>query len=67
MFDFIIVAVCFLPIGSQYAAVLRLVRVLRVLRLISNVPVVSQDGGVRTIKRVGDTVCIWTFDLGNEA
>ncbi|HMP83434.1 MAG TPA: ion transporter [Verrucomicrobiota bacterium] len=38
VFDFIIVAVCFLPMDGQYAAVLRLVRILRVLRLISGVP-----------------------------
>lgn len=38
MFDFTIVAFCFLPIGGQYAAVLRLVRILRALRLISIVP-----------------------------
>lgn len=38
IFDFLIVVVCFLPIGGQYAAVLRLVRVLRVLRLITAVP-----------------------------
>lgn len=38
VFDFIIVAVCYLPMETQFAAVLRLVRVLRVLRLVSNVP-----------------------------
>ncbi|MCW5555348.1 MAG: ion transporter [Verrucomicrobiae bacterium] len=38
VFDFLIVAVCFLPMDGQYAAVLRLVRILRVLRLISGVP-----------------------------
>ena len=38
VFDFIIVAVCFLPIGGSYVAVLRLFRLLRVLRLISVVP-----------------------------
>lgn len=37
-FDFVIVAVCLLPIGGPYAAVLRLARVLRVLRLITVVP-----------------------------
>jgi len=38
VFDFIIVAVCFLPMDGQFAAVLRLVRILRVLRLVSGVP-----------------------------
>jgi voltage-gated sodium channel len=38
VFDFIIVTVCFLPMDGQYAAVLRLVRILRVLRLITGVP-----------------------------
>jgi voltage-gated sodium channel len=38
IFDFTIVAVCFLPMDGQYAAVLRLARVLRVLRLVTTVP-----------------------------
>ncbi len=38
VFDFLIVVVCFLPVDSEYAAVLRLIRVLRTLRLISSVP-----------------------------
>lgn len=38
VFDFIIVAVCFLPIGGAYIAVLRLARILRVLRLITAMP-----------------------------
>jgi len=38
LFDFVIVAVCYLPIDIQFAVVLRLVRVLRVLRLVTNVP-----------------------------
>ncbi|MFT5110538.1 MAG: voltage-gated sodium channel [Verrucomicrobiales bacterium] len=38
VFDFIIVAVCFLPFGGGYAAVLRLFRLLRVLRLVTVVP-----------------------------
>lgn len=38
VFDFTIVAVCFMPMEGQFAAVLRLVRILRVLRLISGVP-----------------------------
>ena len=38
IFDFLIVAVCFLPIDAQYAAVLRLARILRALRLVSVVP-----------------------------
>lgn len=38
VFDFIIVAVCLLPFPTQFAAVLRLVRVLRVLRLVTALP-----------------------------
>ena len=38
LFDLAIVVACFLPVGGQYAAVLRLARVLRALRLISAVP-----------------------------
>jgi voltage-gated sodium channel len=38
VFDFIIVAVCFLPIGGAYIAVLRLARILRVFRLVSAMP-----------------------------
>lgn len=38
VFDFIIVAVCLLPIGGPFAAVLRLVRTLRLLRLVSALP-----------------------------
>ncbi|MBW2260929.1 MAG: ion transporter [Deltaproteobacteria bacterium] len=38
VFDFIIVAACFLPIGSQYAMVLRLARLLRVLKLVRALP-----------------------------
>ena len=38
IFDFTIVAICLLPIGGQFAAVLRLARILRALRLISVLP-----------------------------
>lgn len=38
VFDFVIVVVCFLPFDSQYAAVLRLARILRALRLVTAVP-----------------------------
>lgn len=38
IFDFTIVVVCFLPVDAQYAAVLRLARILRALRLVSVVP-----------------------------
>jgi len=38
VFDFVIVAVCLLPIDSEFAAVLRLARVLRVLRLVTVLP-----------------------------
>ncbi len=38
VFDAVIVGVCLLPFETEFAAVLRLVRVLRVLRLVSSVP-----------------------------
>ena len=38
LFDFIIVVVCFLPINASYAAVLRLARVMRALRLMTALP-----------------------------
>ncbi len=38
VFDFVIVVICLLPIGGHYAAVLRLARVVRTLRLVSAVP-----------------------------
>ena len=38
IFDFIIVVVCLLPFDAQYAAVLRLVRIIRALKLISALP-----------------------------
>lgn len=38
VFDFIIVAVCFLPLNAQYVAVLRLARLLRVLKLVRALP-----------------------------
>ncbi len=38
LFDFAILAVCLLPVDAHYAAVLRLARVLRALRLVSALP-----------------------------
>ena len=38
LFDFSIVVVCFLPFGGHYAAILRLVRIARVLRLVTALP-----------------------------
>ena len=38
VFDFVIVAAAFLPVGSQYVTVLRLARLLRVLRLVRALP-----------------------------
>jgi len=38
VFDFVIVSICFLPINAQYAAVLRLARVVRTLRLVTALP-----------------------------
>ncbi len=38
VFDFIIVAVCFMPVDASYAAVLRLARIMRALRLMTAMP-----------------------------
>jgi voltage-gated sodium channel len=38
VFDFGVIAICFLPINAQYAAVMRLARVFRSLRLVTAVP-----------------------------
>ena len=38
IFDFLIVAVCFMPFDAQYVAVLRLARLLRVLKLVRALP-----------------------------
>ena len=38
VFDFVVVAICMLPLQAQFAAVLRLARVLRVLRLVTALP-----------------------------
>ena len=38
VFDFVIVVVCLLPMHAEFAAVLRLARVLRVLRLVTSLP-----------------------------
>lgn len=38
VFDFLIVAVCFLPVNASYAAVLRLARIMRALRLMTAMP-----------------------------
>jgi len=38
VFDFLIVAVCFMPIDAQYVTVLRLARLLRVLKLVRALP-----------------------------
>ena len=38
VFDFVIVTICLLPLDSEFAAVLRITRVLRVLRLVTTLP-----------------------------
>lgn len=38
VFDFAIVAACFIPMLAQYAVVMRLLRLLRVLRLVRSIP-----------------------------
>lgn len=45
VFDFTIVALCLLPVGGLFAAVLRLVRTLRVLRLVTALPKLQLLGG----------------------
>jgi voltage-gated sodium channel len=38
VFDFVVVAICLLPLDAEFASVLRLARTLRVLRLVSALP-----------------------------
>ncbi len=38
IFDFLIVAVCFMPLDAQYVTVLRLARLMRVLKLVNALP-----------------------------
>ena len=38
VFDFLIVAICFMPLDAQYVTVLRLARLLRVLKLVNALP-----------------------------
>lgn len=38
VFDFVIVALCYLPIHAQFVVVMRLIRVMRVMRLITALP-----------------------------
>ena len=38
VFDFVVVGICLLPLDAQYAAVFRLARILRTLRMVSIVP-----------------------------
>lgn len=38
VFDFLIIVICLLPVGGPFAAVLRLARALRLLRLVSTLP-----------------------------
>ena len=38
VFDFLIIVICVLPVGGPFAAVLRLARALRLLRLVSALP-----------------------------
>src|SRR6056297_1007751 len=54
-FDFAIVFVCFLPINASYAAVLRLARILRTLRLMTVLPQLQLIVGalIRSIPSMG--------------
>jgi voltage-gated sodium channel len=38
VFDFTIIAICFLPIGAEFAMVFRMARLLRTVRLLTNMP-----------------------------
>ncbi len=55
VFDFSIVVVCFLPVGASYAAVLRLARIMRALRLITALPKLQLIVGalIRSIPSMG--------------
>ncbi|MEM6821906.1 MAG: ion transporter [Verrucomicrobiota bacterium] len=55
VFDFTIVAICFLPINAEYVAVLRLARILRVLRLVTVLPQLQLLVGalIRSIPSMG--------------
>lgn len=55
LFDFAIVVVCFLPVNASYAAVLRLARIMRALRLMTAVPQLQLIVGalIRSIPSMG--------------
>lgn len=55
VFDFLIVVVCFLPVNASYAAVLRLARIMRALRLMTAVPQLQLIVGalIRSIPSMG--------------
>ena len=55
VFDFSIVVVCFLPVNASYAAVLRLARIMRALRLMTAVPQLQLIVGalIRSIPSMG--------------
>ncbi len=55
LFDFGIVVVCFLPVNASYAAVLRLARIMRALRLMTALPQLQLIVGalVRSIPAMG--------------
>lgn len=55
VFDFSIVVVCFLPVGATYAAVLRLARIMRALRLMTALPELQLIVGalIRSIPSMG--------------
>ena len=55
IFDFLIVVVCFLPVDASYAAVLRLARIMRALRLMTALPQLQLIVGalIRSIPSMG--------------
>ena len=55
VFDFLIVVVCFLPLNASYAAVLRLARIMRALRLMTALPELQLIVGalIRSIPSMG--------------
>jgi voltage-gated sodium channel len=55
VFDFTIVVICFLPVNASYAAVLRLARIMRALRLMTAMPQLQiiVGGLIRSIPSMG--------------
>jgi len=61
VFDFTIVALCCLPMNAQFAAVLRLARALRLLRLVTALPRLQLLVGalLKSLGAMGYVACCW--------